>query len=106
MRSTGELVLSGRLAPEVIQRTVRQNYGRFRLCYERGLVRNPNLSGRIAVRFAIDSAGRVLHASVGESSLPDSEVVSCVVSAYFGLSFPAREQGIVTVVYPIAFSPE
>jgi len=103
---SGVTKVTGRLPPELIQRTVRQNYGRFRMCYERGLAKNPNLTGRIAVRFAIDSEGRVMHASAGESSLPDSEVVSCVVSAYFGLTFPAREQGIVTVVYPIAFSPE
>ncbi len=105
MHSTPPTV-TGHLAPELIQRTVRQNYGRFRMCYERGLMRNPNLAGRVAVRFAIDSEGQVMHASVGESSLPDSEVVSCVVSAYYGLSFPSREHGLVTVVYPIAFSPE
>src|SRR4029079_11875655 len=31
------------LPPEVIQRIVRQNFGRFRLCYENGLRNNPNL---------------------------------------------------------------
>jgi hypothetical protein len=31
--------------------------------------------------------------------------VSCVISAYYGLSFPQPEGGIVTVVYPIMFSP-
>ncbi|MDX2055731.1 MAG: AgmX/PglI C-terminal domain-containing protein [Polyangiaceae bacterium] len=106
MRPEGSTIVTGRLPPEVIQRTVRQNFGRLRMCYERGLTRNPNLAGRVAVRFAIDAQGSVIHASAGESSLPDSEVASCVVSAFYGLSFPAREQGIVKVVYPIAFSPE
>ena len=39
--------VSGRLPPEVIQRIVRQNFGRFRLCYENGLRNNPNLQGRV-----------------------------------------------------------
>ena len=34
---------NGRLPAEVIQRIVRQNFGRFRLCYEAGLRGNPSL---------------------------------------------------------------
>jgi hypothetical protein len=101
----GKLILSGRLPPEVIQRIVRQNYGRFRMCYERGLQRNPNLEGRVSVRFVIDRSGKVSHASNGGSDLPDSGVVSCVVRSYYGLSFPQPEGGIVTVTYPIIFQP-
>ena len=105
MRPLGETTTSGRLPPEVIQRIVRQNYGRFRMCYEQGLVKNPNLSGRVAVRFVIDSTGAVANASNGGSDLPDSSVVSCVVRAYYGLSVPAPDGGIVTVNYPIMFTP-
>ncbi len=97
--------VSGRLPPEVIQRVVRQNYGRFRMCYEQGLARNPNLQGRVAVRFVIGRDGAVSNVGNGGSDLPDSGVVSCVISAYYGLSFPSPDNGIVTVVYPISFSP-
>lgn len=99
------LTTSGRLPPEVVQRVVRQNFGRFRLCYERGLVKNPNLQGRVAARFVIDRSGAVSSVSNGGSDLPDSAVVSCVISAFYGLSFPQPDNGIVTVVYPIALSP-
>jgi hypothetical protein len=101
----GETVLTGRLPAEVIQRIVRQNYGRFRACYETGLSRNPNLEGRVAVRFVIGRDGAVASAQNGGSDLADSGVVECVVRAYYGLSFPAPEGGIVTVIYPIMFSP-
>lgn len=101
----GITTVSGRLPPEVIQRVVRQNYGRFRMCYERGLVKNPNLAGRVAVRFVIGSDGAVSMAQNGGSDLPDSSVVGCVVSAFYGVSFPQPENGIVTVSYPIMFSP-
>jgi hypothetical protein len=100
----GQTIVSGRLPPEVIQRTVRQNYGRFRMCYEQGLVKNPNLEGRVATRFVIGRSGTVQNAQNGGSDLPDSGVVACVVSAFYGLSFPEPQGGIVTVTYPIAFS--
>jgi hypothetical protein len=101
----GVTTVSGRLPPEVIQRIVRQNYGRFRMCYEQGLSRNPNLEGRVAVRFVIGRDGAVSNVANGGSDLPDSSAVSCVVSAFYGLSFPQPEGGVVTVVYPIMFQP-
>ncbi|HEY4106639.1 MAG TPA: AgmX/PglI C-terminal domain-containing protein [Polyangiaceae bacterium] len=101
----GEVITSGRLPPEVVQRIVRQNYGRFRMCYERGLGSNPNLSGRVTARFVIGREGAVASVQNGGSDLPDASVVSCVVQAFYGLSFPTPENGIVTVSYPIMFSP-
>jgi pSer/pThr/pTyr-binding forkhead associated (FHA) protein len=101
----GATTVSGRLPPEVIQRIVRQNYGRFRMCYEQGLGRNPNLQGRVSARFVIGRDGSVSNVSNGGSDLPDSGVVSCVLSAFYGLSFPQPEGGIVTVVYPIMLEP-
>jgi hypothetical protein len=105
MRPDGSTSVSGHLPAEVVQRIVRQNFGRFRMCYEQGLTRNPNLQGRVAVRFVIGRDGAVSRVQNAGSDMPDSGVVSCVVSAYYGLSFPAPENGIVTVGYPIMFTP-
>jgi hypothetical protein len=102
----GETKTTGHLPPEVIQRVVRQNFGRFRLCYENGLRGNPNLAGRVGVRFVIGRDGGVMSSANGGSDLPDAGVVSCVVSAFRGLQFPQSEEGgAVTVTYPIMFSP-
>jgi hypothetical protein len=97
--------VSGRIAPELIQRIVRQSFGHFRLCYENGLRSNPNLAGRVSVRFIIDRSGRVTSVSNAGSDLPDSAVVSCVVRSFSGMSFPEPENGIVSVTYPISFAP-
>lgn len=104
MRS-GATSVSGRLPAGVIQRIVRENYGRFRLCYQQGLARNPNLEGRVAARFVIGRDGAVSNVGNGGSDIPDSGVTSCVLRAFYGLSFPSPKDGIVTVVYPIVFSP-
>jgi hypothetical protein len=101
----GAASVNGRLPPEVIQRIVRQNFGRFRLCYESGLKNNPTLQGRVAVKFVIDRKGAVALTADGGSDLPDGGVVSCVVRGFGNLSFPEPEGGMVTVVYPIMFAP-
>lgn len=94
----------GHLPPEIVQRVVRQNFGRMRMCYEAGLARNPSLEGRISVKFVIDRTGSVAMVSTTERSLPDSDVASCVERAFKAMSFPEPEGGIVTVIYPLVLS--
>lgn len=101
----GAITMSGRIPPEVIQRVVRQSFGRFRGCYEAGLRSNPNLSGRVSVAFTVGRDGAVGMVANAGSDLPDSGVVSCVVKQFYGLSFPAPEAGVVKVTYPIMFNP-
>ena len=96
--------VSGRLPPEAIQRIVRANFGRFRACYQDGLKRNPALEGRVTTNFVIGRDGSVSNVSDGGSTMPDAGVKSCVLRAFYGLSFPQPEGGIVTVAYPIVFS--
>jgi hypothetical protein len=109
----------GTLPPVVIQQIVREQYAQFRQCFEDGLRRNHNLEGRVTVRFVIGTDGTVsdIHAlpppliptsprpSFLGTTMPDPSVTDCVVQHYRPLKFPHPEGGIVTVVYPIMFSP-
>jgi hypothetical protein len=97
---------SGHLPAEVIQRIVRQNDGRYRFCYQKGLEANPTLQGRVTVKFLIDRHGAVAFAADAGSDLPDENVRRCVVSSFTTLSFPEPDSGVVTVIYPIVFSPK
>jgi hypothetical protein len=99
--------VNARLPPEAIQRVVRQNMGRFRYCYERGLARNPSLQGRVATRFVIARDGTVSFASRDEpdTDFADPAVVACIVRAFGALSFPQPETGTVDVVYPLTLTP-
>ena len=100
----GATSVSGRLPPEVIQRIVRQNFGRFRLCYENGLRTSPNLQGQVTVSFVIGTEGNVSSVSA-KTDMSDAAVSSCVSKAFNGLTFPKPEGGVVKVTYPINFSP-
>ena len=95
----------GRLAPEVIQDVVRQSFGAFRSCYETGLKKNAKLAGKATVSFVINPDGSVGGTKDDGSTLPDADVVGCVVKGFAALSFPPPQGGYVTVVYPIEFAP-
>lgn len=105
MRQEPVTVSNGRIPAEVIQRQVRLRFGMFRACYEPALRTNPTLTGRVVTKFVIGRDGAVSLSQDGGSDMPNREVVSCVVRAFHGLSFPAPEGGQVHVVYPITFSP-
>ncbi|MDI1444907.1 AgmX/PglI C-terminal domain-containing protein [Polyangium sp. 6x1] len=96
----------GKLEPAEIQKVIRGNFKALRACYEEGLQKNPNLEGRIGIRFVIGKDGKP--GSISEdtqSTLPDPDVVKCVLAAVETLTFPAPEGGVVKVVYPIMFAP-
>ncbi|HEY2510061.1 MAG TPA: M56 family metallopeptidase [Polyangiaceae bacterium] len=101
----GMMEAHGRLEPEVIQRIIRQNFGRFRRCYDAARLATPGLEGRVAVNFTIDASGNVSSAEAGESDMSDPQMVACVVRGFSNLSFPAPTGGEVLVTFPILFHP-
>jgi hypothetical protein len=89
--------------PEIINTAVRSNASRFQLCYEQGRQMNPEMSGRVEIRFAINRDGTVGQAMAVETSLP-SRVTTCVIDAFYGLQLPLQE-GVVIAQYPMFFQP-
>jgi hypothetical protein len=101
----GALAVSGRLAPDVVQKVLDGARPRVLACYERGLTRQPKLGGRVTVRFVIGSDGAVGLASNGGSELTDPATTECIVNVFETLSFPRPAGGIVTVIAPYVLAP-
>jgi hypothetical protein len=101
---TKDVVVDGRLPPEIIKRIMRQNMGRFRTCYENALVEHPKLAGTVRVKFVIGRDGAVSTVQDAGSDINDLNLIKCINRAVLHISFPQPEGGIVTVVYPIAFT--
>jgi TonB family protein len=95
--------VDGELDPSLVSKEVRARIGAVKACYERALKRNPNLSGKIKVRWTITAAGTVSIVEIEEDSMGDSEVSSCIKSLVARWRFPAPSGGSVEVVYPFLF---
>lgn len=90
---------------DIIRRVIRSHLMEVRGCYNQGLVRDPNLEGRIAVQFTIGPAGIVGAAAVAESSVKDPNVGNCVAKAVKRWKFPKPTVGGSTIVtYPFVLS--
>ncbi len=48
-------------------------------CYKRLLRTQPQVKGKLSVRFAIDPDGRVLWAEITETTIPDQEMQECIL---------------------------
>jgi hypothetical protein len=102
--TAGKIVVSGRLPAEVIQRIVRQRFGRFRFCHAQAQRAGQHLFGTINVRFVIGRDGSVSNVSDGGSDVPSPTLTSCIRAAFAGIEFPQPEGGIVTVQYSLNFA--
>jgi len=95
--------VDGELDPSLVSKEVRTRIGAIKACYERALKRNPNLSGKVKVRWTITAAGTVSAVEIEEDSMGDSEVSSCIKGLVTRWRFPAPSGGSVDVVYPFVF---
>lgn len=98
--------VSGLLSPEAIRRVVLRNLGQVSHCHEQGLAQNPNLEGRVVIRFIIGGNGTVMGSQVQESTVGIPSVAQCIANAVRRWQFPSPEGGgIVTVNYPFNLQP-
>lgn len=83
---------------------LRREGAEFRACYERALLADPGLRGRVELRFALTVDGRVVEARVlGPRGF--DEVGHCVLGHLRGLSLPAPRGASVELRFPMDFQP-
>lgn len=105
--SVGEAIVLGSLDKGLIDAVIKRHLNQVRYCYERALQRQPDLSGKLVVKFVIAADGRVSSASPKADTLADPAVGRCVTQRFLRFRFPASDGGgIVIVSYPFVFSPD
>lgn len=97
--------VTGKLPPEVVGRIVRQDMGRFRLCYEDLLKTKATARGTVSVELSIAATGAVTAAKDSGSDIGDAKMVACVRQAMAGMKFPKPEGGTVKAVVAVTFEP-
>ncbi len=99
-----ETVIEGGLDRDVIADVIKRNLGQIRYCYERQLSSNPELYGKLLVKFTIDAGGAVMSQKIDNSTLKSAMVEGCVLRRLAGWKFPLPRGGTqVHVSYPFLF---
>lgn len=96
--------ITGGLDREVIAQYIKSKLGEILYCYERQLSANPELFGKVAVRFSIGGNGAVETQRIGDSTLRNAMVEGCILQKVANWKFPVPEGGTkVLVTYPFLF---
>ncbi|HVK84976.1 MAG TPA: AgmX/PglI C-terminal domain-containing protein [Kofleriaceae bacterium] len=99
----GKPPVQGAVTKEAMGKIVHRDFGKLRACYERALVKNPDLRVTVMTAFEIDANGKVTTAS---STGADAQLSGCIAAVFKGMQFPAPiGGGNVRVNYPIRFEP-
>jgi hypothetical protein len=96
----------GGLKTQEVQAVVRANLNMVRHCYEEALQLEPDLEGRIKVKFVITSAGRIGEISAIQNTMDNADMAFCIFLKMLRWKFPPPRNGQnVAVVYPFVFQP-
>lgn len=100
-----DAIVQGSIDREVVRRVVRANLGAVRRCYETRLAHNPELAGKLVLKWVIGPKGNVTTVQVASSSTNDAELDRCVSAFVHTWTFPAPAGGgIVMITYPFNFA--
>ncbi|KHD87837.1 MAG: hypothetical protein OM95_12590 [Bdellovibrio sp. ArHS] len=96
--------ITGGLDREVIAQYIKSKLGQILYCYERQLSANPDLFGKVAVKFTIGPSGAVEQQLIGDTTLKNATVEGCILNRVAAWKFPNPQGGTrVLVTYPFLF---
>ncbi|MCB0351667.1 MAG: AgmX/PglI C-terminal domain-containing protein, partial [Bdellovibrionales bacterium] len=99
-----ETEIDGGLDKEVIARVIANYLGEIRYCYERQLSADPDIYGKVQVKFTIDASGNVNEHRIGATTLNSAMVEGCILRRLARWKFPKPKGGThVLVTYPFMF---
>lgn len=94
----------GGLDREVIAQYIKSQLGQILYCYERQLSANPDLYGKVAVKFTIAGTGQVETQAINQTTLKSVPVEGCILNKIAKWKFPEPKGGTkVVVTYPFLF---
>ncbi|TNF29644.1 MAG: TonB family protein [Deltaproteobacteria bacterium] len=91
---------TGQIDKASVARVFSRRKGAIKYCYEKSLKVNPNLRGKVTIRFTIGPAGRITDIDVSENSTGDTAIAQCIVGKVKGWKFEPPSGGSVTFSYP------
>jgi TonB family protein len=102
----GEATQNNRRTPMALSAVIKPEQARLVYAYEKWLKKDPNLSGKLIIRFTILSNGSVSTVEIVSSTTNNAEFDSTICRYIKRWEFPPipENSGSVTVVYPFVFT--
>jgi hypothetical protein len=102
--SARNVAVQGSIDREAVAKVVNQHLQEVRGCYERALLKDPSLSGKVVLEWSISIAGKVVSAKTKSSTLRNGEVEGCILNYLKQWQFPLAHGGVVIISYPFLFN--
>ncbi|MEM8607204.1 MAG: AgmX/PglI C-terminal domain-containing protein [Myxococcota bacterium] len=97
----------GNLDAFVVRSKIKRDLPKINRCYESALRSEPQLEGKVSVRFAVVRAGTVHGVQVVENTTGSKSVERCVARVVGTLRFPSRRRGSsMRFTFPFVFAPQ
>jgi hypothetical protein len=104
-KASGRLLKAkGSISREEVARVINDHIREVQYCYEKTLISNAGLSGKLVIEWAIDQGGAVSKVRQKMSTLENPAVFDCISSKLRHWSFPKPQGGVVIVSYPFIFN--
>jgi hypothetical protein len=99
-----QMKVQGFLNREEIAKVVNQHLREIQYCYEKNLLLNPSLAGKVVMEWTISTAGLVTVVKTAFNSMQTADVAVCISAKIKEWRFPLPKGGIVVVSYPFIFN--
>lgn len=96
----------GNLSKDIVRRYVRRNLASIRFCYEKSLVNDDSLAGRVELKFVISESGAIENPEAVSGAINDQAMLACLRRRAATWRFPRPVSGTVSVRYPLVFAPD
>jgi pSer/pThr/pTyr-binding forkhead associated (FHA) protein len=94
----------GTLSREAIAAVVKKNLRAVQYCYEKNLMANNKLAGKVIMEWTISTSGSVSVVKTKTNTMQSPAVAMCIAAKIKGWKFPKPKGGIVVVAYPFIFN--
>ena len=94
----------GSISREEIAKVINSHMHQIQQCYERALLHEPGLAGKLVIKWTIGLSGEVASVGTQNSSLKDPGVGECILDKLKAWRFPRPQGGTVQVTYPFVFN--
>ena len=105
--SVAEASAYGKVDASVVRQKIHRDLPKINRCYESALRYEPELSGKVKVRFAVVRKGHVQSVRVVENTTGHEGVERCVARVLSGIKFQSRRSGKpLSFTLPFIFAPQ